>query len=619
MNLRSFLFCLLCTAYACIVCQYDATALAIDEPTGTVVAVPITPNLTLSTQYTATAGGVPLAVAHEVSADAAFETTAFTLAGEAEIVITAQSAIQSYSVHPLSKGIEAAAEESTLRFRVTEPMNLLVRINDDTPLLLFITPSEENIPDPNDPDVLYFAPGEHRVGRMRLHDNQTVYIAGGAIVYGTLEGEGVENIKIRGRGCLDGSKDTSWEDRIFGIYFDRSRNIDIEGIAIRNNYWWVTHFLLCTDVRISHINLFSFYRNNGGLMVDGCTNYTASNSFILTNDDCICPHALNAAGNGEPIAQNYLFKNLVLYNVETGNGIRIGASFETSLCQDWVFEDIDILAHTTGSAVMSDFSDWALVRNLWFINLTDEQAENKTLDFFIDSTRYSNFNGYRNQRGNMDGIYFVNLQTPGGGFHFKGYDEQHLIKNVHFYNCRVGENLINGPEDIVTNEYVTDLHFPNKRPVYQPGKAVATDKPAGSSAPEVILDDGSTGVRFAGFDRVDDQAQFHNNNLRVTEVPQGFSNFKAAIYEPQLEGRYSVAVSGAPVADGTSSARWVINHRKGFTIKYLNQQAESGWQKLGTFDLTPSSYVRLSLPGYFQVADGKTVADAVKFTRIKSN
>ena len=63
----------------------------------------------------------------------------------------------------------------------------------------------------------------------------------------------------------------------------------------------------------------------------------------MTMDDCICPHALNAAGNGEIVSDNMLFENLVLYNVFTGNAIRIGASLETSEVRNWIFRNIDVV------------------------------------------------------------------------------------------------------------------------------------------------------------------------------------------------------------------------------------------------------------------------------------
>lgn len=153
------------------------------------------------------------------------------------------------------------------------------------------------MPSPGDPGVHYYGPGTHEVGRLRVGSNETVYIAGGARFIGTIEGEEVENVTVRGRGVLDGSVHTTWDDRIFALVFDRSRNIKVEGIRIREAYWWVTEFLLCEQVEIDHLFIFSNHRNNGGIMVDGCSDLTVRNSFFIIHDDCICPHALITDGS----------------------------------------------------------------------------------------------------------------------------------------------------------------------------------------------------------------------------------------------------------------------------------------------------------------------------------
>lgn len=574
------------------------------------------PNISNSEIYSVLANGMGIPVGHEISNDSVFETTAFMAEGKILVEIEVPAKIDKFSVHPLSKGIDAKRDGNKLSFMTDSPSNLMVKIDDHPPLLLFTTPLELEVPDKKDSNVLYFGPGEHNVGRLKLKSNQTVYIAAGATIYGTLEGEGVENVQIMGRGILDGSKHTSWDERIFGIYFERSKNITIEGIGIRNCYWWVTHFLLCENVNISHINLFSYYRNNGGLMLDGCRNYQAKNSFILTNDDCICPHALNAAGNGEPLSDNYRFEDMVLYNVLSGNGIRIGASFETERCTNWLFKNIDLLAHD-GAAIISDHSDWATMENLWFVNFYDEQAHKKTIDFFIDSTRYSCFTGYKNGRGSMDKLRFVNMKSPGGAIVLRGYDASHTFNDVSFANCRIGSNQIDNVSDIVTNEYVTSISFSDEIPEYQPIDIASFSTASLSSPEELIVDNQSDGSRFVGFEYVTGQKGFVSEDYHITAVPEGFSNFRAAIYEPKITGQYQVYIHCKAINGGASNAKWIVQHSNGYSTKYLNQQMLEGWQLHGSYHLDGTSSVRLSLPGYFQIADGNVVADAVKFTKMK--
>src|SRR5690606_26362016 len=176
-----------------------------------------------------------------------------------------------------------------------------------------------------------------------------------------------------------------------------------------------------------------------------------------TRDDCICPHALNAAGNGEP-ASTYLFEDCVLYNVIDGNARRIGASFETHEVLNWTFNRIDVLERA-GAAIYSDHSDWAAVRNLRFIDYHDEVGRNHAIDMKIVKTGYSCQTGYRDERGSFDGLYFVGFRAPGGKIRLAGSDADHGFHDVRFYNCEIGGEPVDDPSDIETNDFVTGLRF----------------------------------------------------------------------------------------------------------------------------------------------------------------
>ena len=62
------------------------------------------------------------------------------------------------------------------------------------------------VPKAGDPNVLYFGPGVHRPGKIELKSGETVYIAGGAVVYTAIGGRGVSGVRILGRGIIDTSE-----------------------------------------------------------------------------------------------------------------------------------------------------------------------------------------------------------------------------------------------------------------------------------------------------------------------------------------------------------------------------------------------------------------------------
>ncbi len=67
--------------------------------------------------------------------------------------------IEQVVVLPQSKGIVPKIENGTIVFSMKEPLQITVEVNGmNHALHLFGNPMEESIPDPDDPNVLYFAP-----------------------------------------------------------------------------------------------------------------------------------------------------------------------------------------------------------------------------------------------------------------------------------------------------------------------------------------------------------------------------------------------------------------------------------------------------------------------------
>ncbi len=103
--------------------------------------------------------------------------------GPVTITVSVKEEVTAAKVLPTSFGITPAIKGKTVSFEV----NQTVEINGDhiRSLHIFVNPEETDIPDPSDPNVIYFGPGIHEITSMTVGDNKTVYIAGGAVVRGT--------------------------------------------------------------------------------------------------------------------------------------------------------------------------------------------------------------------------------------------------------------------------------------------------------------------------------------------------------------------------------------------------------------------------------------------------
>ena len=127
------------------------------------------------------------------------------------------------TVLPTAAGIVAriAPDQRSVSLTIDAPRQVCIVINGDmdVPLCIFADPPEVGAPKgPSTKDLIYFGPGVHRIpgDAINVTENKSVYLAGGAHVYGQVRAVGVrwdgfwdggypcDNVKVFGRGVLDG-------------------------------------------------------------------------------------------------------------------------------------------------------------------------------------------------------------------------------------------------------------------------------------------------------------------------------------------------------------------------------------------------------------------------------
>ena len=127
-------------------------------------------------------GYTPCPTSYEVAAMAYFD-----FSGTVNVQITSAVPVSTVTIRPLRHNIQPTINGNTISFSLSHPANLSIEINGDDRhnLHLFANPREQNVPSPSDPNILYFGPGVHGNGSgIGLEAEKTVYIAGGAIIYG---------------------------------------------------------------------------------------------------------------------------------------------------------------------------------------------------------------------------------------------------------------------------------------------------------------------------------------------------------------------------------------------------------------------------------------------------
>jgi len=326
-------------------------------------------------------------------------------------------------------------------------------------LAIFANPLEENIPSSDAPGVVFYEPGVHNIGEIILQSNQTIYIAGGAVVNANIRGDNLENVRIMGRGCLNGN-----------MRINTSKNVEVNGIFIRSTRGWTNTITDCYRTVYENVKVFSYL---GVWSLDGinpvsCKNVVINNCFIRTRDDCIAIKSLSRVENID--TDSISVTQCLLVGWDHADGVTLGFELQGGEVKNVFVRDCDIVrarggGRTEGHSAFSIVCDGpSKVFNICFDNIrVASDIEYKNLEIIItDGTLYGK-GGIGHINGvYMKDIYWENAEKP---FIIQGYSSQ-LIENIVFWNCYAGGKLLTKPENAIFKmEYVKDITFiPGNKP-----------------------------------------------------------------------------------------------------------------------------------------------------------
>ena len=410
------------------------------------------------------------------------------MTGPVEVQVISARPVQSVRVRPSAAGIAPRVEGDAIRFTISRPGQYTLEVNGmHRALHLFANPPEQNAPDPQDPNVRYFGPGVHCPGVITLTGSQTVYLAGGAVVYGIIVAENAENIIIRGRGILDGSKfgRTDWEnaDARGLITLLGCNHVVIEGITLRDPSLWTVIPVDCQNVYINNVKLIGLWRYNAdGIDFVNCQHGVVEDCFVRSFDDSIVFKGLNAWGRftcSSKTIEDFRVRRCVVWN-DWGRALEIGAETIATEMSSLLFEDCDII-HTAHIAMDVQNSHMALCRDMVFRNIRVEMDDGSAqpvmqqyqdqvysaladdyLPYLIVLENTKNIYSGDSERGRIQDICFEDIAVTAPRMPLsllKGYDAEHLVQHVSIENLRHNGQMLTdlAASGITANAFVREV------------------------------------------------------------------------------------------------------------------------------------------------------------------
>jgi hypothetical protein len=385
----------------------------------------------------------------------------FDMSGSVVVRITSGRSLRNVVIRPQSYGIKPTlVNDHTLTLTLDRPLKFSVEPDGKKgPLLLFANPIETDAPKAGDENVVYFGPGVHKPEKIVLGSNQTLYLAGGAVVKAEVLVKGT-NIRICGRGILDGS-DWQWRKGPVGnlIAIRNSTDVEINGITLRGSSHWTIVPRNSKRVTIRNVKLCnSRVQNDDGINPCNSQDVLITDCFIRSDDDCIALKGLD-------------------FRAENSNVERITVENSTLWCDR---ARIFLLGHESRAAFMRNIT----IRNLDIIHFTMtpfllEPGEDMRLeDITIEDIRMHGegqrefirlrpvVNQYMRKKvpGFIRNVRFKNITIEGqpGDYlvQIHGADAEHNVRDITFENISIaGSKLKKGSKRVRIGKHTENLQF----------------------------------------------------------------------------------------------------------------------------------------------------------------
>jgi len=360
--------------------------------------------------------------------------------------------VESAQVLPLSCGIEPEVADGHVRFTISEPGQYTVVYNGSVNKAthIFANAPESDVPDPDDPNVYFIGPGEWTMDAVALQSGQTLYLSGGAVLHSIVSVSNAENVRICGRGIIDGSDYPAWNQP--GSYarvpidINHSKNVTAEGIILVNSNCWNFNSFSSKNVTVDNVKIISGRQNGDGFTFQSCTDHLVTNCFARTWDDSLVIKNYSGSTKGITFRDVQIWTDLA-QSMEIGYETDKGMTLDPEI-SDVLFENITVLYNFHKPVISIHNSDDAFVHGITYRNIVVENAmmqgdNGKNKELIEMSLQKSGWTTVRDEFGTIDDVLIDGLtvlNTADGRVpesRFSGQSPDKQITNVTLQNVTI--------------------------------------------------------------------------------------------------------------------------------------------------------------------------------------
>ncbi len=497
-------------------------------------------------------------------------------------------------IRPLAYNVSPAVTGNVIEFDLEYSANYTLEYNDgtvedgaDNALHIFANPIETDPVDPDNvpKDVIYIGPGVYSAGAIPVSSGKTVYLAGGAYVYGQIRAEQVENLTVRGRGIFCGSiyDRTKASEYTLPVEIRSSKNIRMEGVAFLDPAGWAITLYKCENVTLENIKIITARANGDGISVQSCKNVTVNGGFVRSWDD-----SLVVKNSDRGTTDHVVFDGVTVWT-DLAQSCEVGFETNGATMNDIQFRNVTILHNYHKAAMSIHNCDDADITNVTYSNITIEDARMKgdnqldgLEDYLIDITIAYNENWTQSGglRGTIDGVRFDNIKVLRMAdsivCRINGESSTSYVENVEISNLEIEGKRITSAEElklgmnnytkaILVNAGSASVHGALQRLPYTLDlKSEKTDK-------TVVQTKAHSGLEVPAFAILDVQELYMGVQLSTESVQvlptHGVGNQAKSPYDDG-SGPFTKNDAKAALFDGDRSTSWIAGDWTGETNEF---------------------------------------------------
>ena len=265
--------------------------------------------------------------------------------------------------------------DGVLRVELDAPRHFTLFFGGGAPTLhVFANPPS---PVPAQSGIRRFGPGEHDVGVVVAKSGETILIEEGAVVYGAILVANAHDVRICGRGIVDGSRLAradhgsaafraavaaglppsfyGAEMAVNGITVYASERVDIEGVIVRDPPRWAVIVRGgCRDIEIDNVKIVGCWRyNSDGIDICASERVRVRDCFVRSFDDCLVARG-DYLERDAPATRDISFERCTLW-CDWGKCMEVWAGHRPCLIENVRFRD-NAVVHPSGT--VCDVTTW---------------------------------------------------------------------------------------------------------------------------------------------------------------------------------------------------------------------------------------------------------------------